>query len=166
MTTAPVPGRFDRHLERPALRHQPSGSTLEVIVHLALALSAHERRARAEGTTLPNVVTDLTQILLECARVRQGASPVDAVRTGINDPAVTSPLLVSKGDAARLLSVSLRTVDRLISSGRLPVIHIDGASRIRLADLSSYVERLAEESGAVAHQAVSHSDNSAGSTRP
>lgn len=46
-------------------------------------------------------------------------------------------LLVRKADAARLLSVSVRTVDRLISRGILPARRIGGAVRIPVAALQA-----------------------------
>jgi excisionase family DNA binding protein len=51
-------------------------------------------------------------------------------------------LLITKSDAAEVLGVSLRTIERLISAGRLPLVHVEGAARVRLTDLEAYVQSL------------------------
>ena len=51
-------------------------------------------------------------------------------------------LLLTKSEAAEQLGVSLRTIERLISAGRLPLVHVEGAARVRVADLGAYVEGL------------------------
>jgi excisionase family DNA binding protein len=51
-------------------------------------------------------------------------------------------LLITKSDAAKLLGVSLRTIERLISAGRLPLVHVEGAARVRVTDLEAYVQGL------------------------
>ena len=51
-----------------------------------------------------------------------------------------SPLLVGRHDAARMLAVSLRTLDRLRSAGKLPPsIWIGGKEVGRVSDLAEYV---------------------------
>ena len=47
---------------------------------------------------------------------------------------------VTYSEAARRLSVSERTVERLIGSGALPAVAIGGCPRIRATDLTAYVE--------------------------
>jgi excisionase family DNA binding protein len=49
---------------------------------------------------------------------------------------VSGRLLLTKSEAAEQLGVSLRTIERLISAGRLPLVHVEGAARVRLADLA------------------------------
>ena len=51
--------------------------------------------------------------------------------------------LVSVNDAAKLMSISRRTVERLISSGDLPrPLKIGGCSRFRIKDITGYIERM------------------------
>jgi excisionase family DNA binding protein len=135
-----------------ALRHPdggPAGHSSETVAtalsHIAAALVAHDRRLQLEGTATPPMVADLTRLLLECVRVRHDATALYAVAMPVNDPDMSVPLLVTKREAARLLSVSMRTVERLIAAGRLPVVHVEGASRIRVDDLRTYVDRLTAE---------------------
>jgi excisionase family DNA binding protein len=52
---------------------------------------------------------------------------------------VSGRLLLTKSEAAEQLGVSLRTIERLISAGRLPLVHVAGAARVRVADLGAYV---------------------------
>jgi len=49
---------------------------------------------------------------------------------------------VTKAEAADQLGVSVRTVERLIAAGRLPLVHVEGAARLRVADLEAYVDAL------------------------
>ena len=52
-------------------------------------------------------------------------------------------LLYSKADAAKLLSVSLRTVDNLIFENKLPPVRIGKRVLFRHSDLEHYVRKLA-----------------------
>jgi excisionase family DNA binding protein len=61
--------------------------------------------------------------------------------------AVPRRLLVTKRDAAEQLGVSLRTIERLIAAGRLPLVHVEGAARVRVGDLEAYVESLEANGG-------------------
>jgi excisionase family DNA binding protein len=49
---------------------------------------------------------------------------------------------VTKAEAAKLLGISVRTLERLIAAGQLPLLHIERASRLRLADIKAYVDSL------------------------
>lgn len=51
--------------------------------------------------------------------------------------------LISKGEAARLLGVSRRTISRLVARGTLPTVSLDQHSRprIRYRDLLELIER-------------------------
>jgi excisionase family DNA binding protein len=51
-------------------------------------------------------------------------------------------LLITKAEAAEQLGISVRTVERLIAAGRLPLVHVEGAARLRVADLEAYVDAL------------------------
>ena len=51
-------------------------------------------------------------------------------------------LLITKADAAEQLGISVRTVHRLIAAGKLPLVHVEGAARLRVADLEAYVDAL------------------------
>jgi excisionase family DNA binding protein len=72
-------------------------------------------------------------------RTRQGLTRQPAAF----DPSIVSGrLLLTKSEAAEQLGVSLRTIERLISTGRLPLVHVQGAARVRVADLGAYVQSL------------------------
>jgi excisionase family DNA binding protein len=63
------------------------------------------------------------------------------------DPSIVSGrLLITKSEAAEQLGVSVRTIERLISAGRLPLVHVEGAARVRVADLGAYVQSLDADS--------------------
>ena len=52
----------------------------------------------------------------------------------------TPDKLVTKAEAARLLSVSIRTVDRLCARQLLSKLYVGGAARIRLSDVLKIVQ--------------------------
>jgi excisionase family DNA binding protein len=56
-----------------------------------------------------------------------------------------SRLLYRVSEAATALGLSRAKVYVLISSGALPAVWIDGARRIRAADLAAYVASLSDE---------------------
>ena len=59
----------------------------------------------------------------------------------VNDP-LRKLRAVSIGAAAEALTISKRTLQRLIASGKFPApIKIGAASRVLIADLERYVER-------------------------
>lgn len=47
--------------------------------------------------------------------------------------------LLTKAEAAKLLSVSTRTLDRLCARNLLPKLHVGGAARFRLSDVLEIV---------------------------
>ena len=49
---------------------------------------------------------------------------------------------MTKGEAAERLGVSVRTIERLVATGRLPQVHIERSARFRVRDLEAYVDGL------------------------
>lgn len=47
--------------------------------------------------------------------------------------------LVSKKEAAEILGVSVRSVERMVASGQLEKVYVRGCVRIRLRDIQSLV---------------------------
>jgi len=56
-------------------------------------------------------------------------------------PEVANPLLVDARQAARLLSVSPRTLFSLTKTGRIPVVRIGRATRYSPKDLEKFIDR-------------------------
>ena len=51
--------------------------------------------------------------------------------------------LVSVNDAAKLMAISRRTVERLVSAGDLPSpVKIGKSSRFRIRDIINYIEKM------------------------
>jgi excisionase family DNA binding protein len=116
----------------------------ELIAHLVIALSRYHRQLRAEGGRVPAQIEDLITFLAD--RVRAGqVVPTHGAPSAPS--AVPRRLLVTKRDAAEQLGVSLRTIERLIAAGRLPLVHVEGAARVRVGDLEAYVESLDASGG-------------------
>lgn len=63
-------------------------------------------------------------------------------------PIADERLLLTKSQAAASLSISKRTLDRLISAGTFPrPMRIGRASRVARADIAGYLEKLRRERG-------------------
>jgi excisionase family DNA binding protein len=119
----------------------------ELIAHLVIALSRYLRHLRAESARVPPQIEDLTTFLADRVRARRDVLLLDPWRAG-SDPSVTPRrLLITKSEAAEQLGISLRTIERLISSGRLPLVHVEGAARVRVSDLEAYVQGLETAGG-------------------
>lgn len=94
---------------------------------------------------MPREVEELTAFLVRLARIRlepstladQGGTPI---LTRVPDR-----LLVSKDEAAERLGVSVRTVERLLATGRLRQVQVERRARFRVSDLEAYVNSLAED---------------------
>ena len=117
----------------------------ELVKHLAVALSLHVRNLRQAGVAVPAEVEDLAGFLTRSARTRPQATPVDEDSDAAHSPRVPDRLLVTKGEAAERLGVSVRTVERLVAAGRLPLVHVERAARLRVSDLEAYVHHLPEQ---------------------
>ena len=111
----------------------------ELMAHLVIALSKYHRLLRMTGGRVPAEIEDLALVLTDRARALQSGPRLDPCRAA-SAPSIPRRLLVTKSEAAEQLCVSLRTLERLISAGRLPLVHVEGA--VRVADLEAYVQRL------------------------
>jgi excisionase family DNA binding protein len=133
------------HLQgRASADHGNCGGQLpaELIAHLVIALSRYRRQLRVEGARVPAQIEDLISFLADRAKARHDVLMLDPWRAASDPPAMSRRLLITKSDAAEQLGVSLRTIERLIAAGRLPLVHVEGAARVRVADLEAYVQGL------------------------
>ena len=92
----------------------------------------------------PELVKHLA-VAAQAVRTRPHATPVDDGSDPGHSPGVEDRLLVTKGEAAGRLGVSVRTIERLVAAGRLPLVHVERAARFRVADLEAFVHDLSEE---------------------
>ncbi len=123
----------------------PDETPLGVLTHLALAITRYARQLRNDGLPVPPTLDELAAFLTLYVRTRQAATGVDGEYGTPEDVPVMPRLLITKAEAAERLGVSVRTVERLIAAGRLPLVHVEGAARLRVADLEAYVDALAPE---------------------
>jgi excisionase family DNA binding protein len=98
---------------------------------------------------VPVQVEALVTFLTDAARAPHDLTVLDSWRHASDHSSMPRRLLLTKRDAAELLGISLRTIERVISAGRLPLVHVEGAARVRVADLEAYVQGLEADSGHV-----------------
>jgi excisionase family DNA binding protein len=100
--------------------------------YIAELLEEHRQRCRRDGLVLPVGLASA----LALARGRQRATP-----RGEN---ALSPdaLCVTFEQAATVLAVSRRTVERMAARGELPTVEIGGIRRIAREDLLAYVQSM------------------------
>jgi excisionase family DNA binding protein len=120
------------------------GGVPETVRLLALALSGHVRRLRQEGLSVPREVEELTAFLVRLAMMRQDPSTPAKEHALAHHVHVPERLLVTKGEAAERLGVSIRTIERLAATGRLRQVHVERLARFRVSDLEAYVDSLGE----------------------
>jgi excisionase family DNA binding protein len=129
-----------RHQRRVVTRPEETPSA--VLTHLALAITRYVRRLRKDEIPVPPTIDELAAFLTQYVRTRQAVTGVNSDFATSQDVPVVRRLLITKAEAADQLGVSVRTVERLISAGRLPLVHVEGAARLRVADLEAYVDAL------------------------
>ena len=129
-----------RHQRRVVTRPEESPSA--VLTHLALAITRYVRQLRKDEIPVPPMIDELAAFLTLYVRTRQAVTGVDRTHSTSQDVPVLRRLLITKAEAADQLGVSVRTVERLIAAGRLPLVHVEGAARLRVADLHAYVDAL------------------------
>ena len=120
----------------------PEETPSAVLTHLALAITRYIRQLRKDELPVPSMVDELAACLTLYVRTRQAATGVDGDYGTPRDIPVVRRLLITKAEAAEQLGVSVRTVERLIAAGRLSLVHVEGAARLRVVDLEAYVNAL------------------------
>ena len=120
----------------------PEETPSAALTHLALAITRYVRQLRKDELPVPSMVDELAACLTLYVRTRQAATGVDGDYGTPHDVPVVRRLLITKAEAAEQLGVSVRTVSRLIAGGKLPLVHVEGAARLRVADVEAYVDSL------------------------
>lgn len=106
--------------------------------HLVRALLEENGRCRADGIPLP---ADLDALLDHLSDTAGHSRTSVAPRASIADASFMI-LAVDYETAGVVLSVSAKTVQRLVASGALPAVTIAGCRRIRRADLVEFAKHL------------------------
>lgn len=95
---------------------------------------------------MPREVEELTALLMRLASIRQEPPTLTGEQATAHPVPMGNPdrLLVSKGEAAERLGVSVRTVERLVATGSLRQVHVERLARFRVSDLEAYVNTLTD----------------------
>jgi hypothetical protein len=115
-----APGVIALRRDKRRIVTTPEETPSALPTHLARAITRYVRQLRKDGLPVPFILDELAAFLTLYVRTRQAATGVD-------------------GDYRTPQDV---TVERLIAAGRLPLVHVEGASRLRVADLEAYVDSL------------------------
>ena len=137
-----VPGVVAVRRHRRRVVTTPEETPSAVLMHLALAITRYVRQLRMDGLPVPSMVEELAAFLTLYVRTRQAATGVHGDYGTREDVPAVRRLLITKAEAAEQLGISVRTVHRLIAAGTLPLVHVEGAARLRVADLEAYVDAL------------------------
>jgi excisionase family DNA binding protein len=137
-----TPGVLALRQHRRRVLTTPEETPSAAMRHLALAVTRYVRQLRKDGLAVPSILDELAAFLTLYVRTRHAATGVDGDYGTPQDVPVMPRLLITKAEAADQLGVSVRTVERLIAAGRLPLVHVEGAARLRVADLEAYVDAL------------------------
>ncbi len=110
-------------------------------LHLAVALDAHAKTCRANGLGLP---ADLVEFASRCWNTaRRVSEDLDGQALADLVPgAHSAPMLLTIPEAAAALRLSVPTVKRLVADGTIPSVAIGRARRIRVEDLTTYLDSL------------------------
>lgn len=125
-------------------------------LELVEALEMLERRRRTDNLKLRPFSAELLAVArADSARGRQGTTTFDGSRVDPDCDAVPLPRLLDKTEVADRLDVGMRTVERMISSGELPVVRIGAAVRVHSDDLVEFMDALRSGHTSTATDAVS-----------
>jgi excisionase family DNA binding protein len=119
--------------------------TPEAIKHLALAMCRYVRQRRQLGLRVPAEIEALAAFLMSSVTIRPRPTAVIEDLGAMPHDHVVGQLLVTKAEAAERLGVSTRTVERLVAAGRLPLVHVERAARLRVSDLEAFVNGLTDD---------------------
>jgi hypothetical protein len=119
----------------------------ELFAHLAVALGRYSKEIQRDGIPAPAELLMLAEFFTDCASTRQDATS-GAIPGGVGDGVPMSHLLLTKREAAAELRLSVRQLERVLADETkgLAAVRVDGAIRLRRADLDAYVASLAPRS--------------------
>lgn len=107
--------------------------------HLAIALTRYVATARADGVSPPLELLTLRDALVEVARSGHELPSVAASSDAGDGPSVERKIAFDVREAAEVLSISERSVRRLIADGRLPTVQVGRRRLIGRHALESFV---------------------------
>lgn len=103
--------------------------------HLARAVENFDRRCRQDGHDASQILAALLPAVDKGGPGRtKSRKPTAAVQT-------VPSMLLNYSDAAAVLAVSVRSVQRLVAGNELAVVRVGNAPRIHRRDLTEFVER-------------------------
>lgn len=111
----------------------------ELAEHFARALIWYARHERTNGRLVPTDLLDVARYIL-AGSMRQDATNAGDERRSEEAGRMGNELL-TKGEAARTLCLSVRTLERLIAAGEVVAVRSGRSVRVRRADLHDYIAR-------------------------
>lgn len=116
----------------------------ELLTLGALAFARLAADMRRNGVKPPPSVLAVADFLKDCASPRQEPTDVATLAGVVEALTMTNRALMTKEDAADHLSVSVRTLERILArpDSGLDAVQVEGGIRIRRVDLDAYVSSL------------------------
>lgn len=111
-----------------------------VAAHLAVAVKLHRERMRRDFHSVPAELAELERRWTELAKAGQEGT-TDADAAVLEHDATDARLLVSFEEAARVMSVSEKTIQRLTRAGELDVVEVGSRRLVRRASIEAFIER-------------------------
>ena len=108
--------------------------------HLARAIDSHRHWCRVNALAVPPLLHQMS-VALAASGVQ--SRPADAPPLPASDHRV---MAFTYDDAAAVLSVSARSIRRLVAVGELPAISIGGSKRITRDALADYLKGKSDDS--------------------
>jgi len=110
----------------------------EVAFYISAAIAEYLDFWTPRGRLTPPGLAQFGEEMSRTAFNRHEPTRVESLRAQQHTEPMTSTLL-TRQQAAGVLQCSLRTVERRIADGALPVVHIGRSVRIRVEDLDAYL---------------------------
>jgi excisionase family DNA binding protein len=112
----------------------------DTAVHLADAIRKQLRWAKSSGVMVPTDLARIEETITLSVRERLGETRRASSDGGVHDQ-WEEPLAVTYSEAAQTLSVSKRTISRMIQRGELTPVTVGGVKRIPTSELTRITEQ-------------------------
>ena len=109
----------------------------ELLAFVAHALARHARERQRNGQRVPPAALSVATWCLDAARSGTEAPKVEPAESPAQAGPVERSLLLTIGEAAKLLSVSVRSIRNMLADGRLEPVQLGRSVRVRRVEVEA-----------------------------